>query len=114
MKNNSCADNLESISLCVSQIEFLHKVSVQQGSAHRHIPDMLILDVLQKLKSQLHFYHSATEGSCEFNPVVSSKVEVGGAHTLKETRQIIQDSELDTQSLNHIPNSDRSFHPKIK
>ncbi|MDE9590976.1 hypothetical protein, partial [Xenorhabdus bovienii] len=75
MKNNPCADNLESILLCVSQIEFLHKVSIQQGSTHRHIPDILILDVLQKLKSQLHFYHSAIESSCESRPVASSKVE---------------------------------------
>ncbi|CDG98681.1 hypothetical protein XBP1_450003 [Xenorhabdus bovienii str. puntauvense] len=105
MKSNSFAGSLESASLCVSQIEFLHKMSVQQDSANRHILDMLILDVLQKLKSQLHFYHSATGSSCESNPIVSSKSRVGGDYTLEEAHQIIQDSESGAQSHSELRSS---------
>ncbi len=44
---------IESLSISVQQLQFLQEISVQQDYEKRHITDILILEVIQKLRNQV-------------------------------------------------------------
>ncbi|HAS8353582.1 TPA: helix-turn-helix domain-containing protein [Vibrio vulnificus] len=74
MKANANADFEEKISLYVSQLNFLHTISVQQPHPERHIPDTLIMEVLQKINKQISTLHHSEETNNDLVPAVLNTV----------------------------------------